>query len=68
MIEWARSSWETLRPFGTLGGVYLNFAGLEDDAGDADDAAVYGPGARRLAAVRAAYDPDALFEAAARRP
>jgi FAD/FMN-containing dehydrogenase len=67
MIEWARSSWETLRPFGT-GGVYLNFAGLEDDAGDADDAAVYGTGARRLAAVRAAYDPDALFEATARRP
>ena len=67
MVGWARSSWAALRPFGT-GGVYVNFAGLEDDTDDADDAAVYGPGARRLDAVRAAYDPGALFDVTARRP
>lgn len=63
LTGWVRSSWDVLRPFAT-GGVYVNFAGLDGDSGRE---AVYGPSARRLDDVRAAYDPEGLFEAAARR-
>jgi FAD/FMN-containing dehydrogenase len=63
MIGWARSVWQGVRPFAT-GGVYVNFAGLGEDA---DRDAVYGPGAQRLDFVRAAYDPEGMFDAAARR-
>jgi FAD/FMN-containing dehydrogenase len=63
MVGWARRSWAALRPFAT-GGVYVNFSG----AGETDPAAVYGSSAGRLDRVRAAYDPDGLFAAAARRP
>ena len=63
MIGWARSAWTVMRPFAT-GGVYVNFAGLGDEA---DRDAAYGPGIRRLDRVRAAYDPDGLFDAAAHR-
>ena len=62
---WARSTWEALRPHAT-GGVYLTFAGLGDEAGLAD--ATHGAHASRLEAVRQAYDPEGVFEAAARRP
>jgi FAD/FMN-containing dehydrogenase len=63
MIGWARSVWQGMRPFAT-GGVYLNFAGL---GGDSDREAVYGPGAQRLDRVRAAYDPEGVFDRAAHR-
>lgn len=63
-IGWARSSWEVMRPFAT-GGVYVNFAGLGEEA---DPGAVYGPSVERLDSIRAAYDPDGLFAAAAQRP
>ena len=65
-IGWARATWEALRPYAT-GGVYLNFSGLADEADELRDA-VYGASAGRLAEVRAAYDPDGLLDAAARRP
>jgi hypothetical protein len=65
-IGWARHSWDALRPFAT-GGVYVNFSGLDDEAADLR-AAVYGASAQRLAAVRAARDPEALFADAAARP
>jgi hypothetical protein len=29
-IDWARSTWQAMRPF-SKGGVYMNFAGLADD-------------------------------------
>jgi FAD/FMN-containing dehydrogenase len=64
-IAWARSTWHALEPFAT-GGVYLNFAGLGDD-GDLRAAALGGNEAR-LDEIRAAYDPEGLFDAAARRP
>ncbi|TWF75886.1 FAD/FMN-containing dehydrogenase [Pseudonocardia hierapolitana] len=63
-IGWARSSWGALREFAT-GGVYVNFAGLDEDS--ARDA-VFGESAARLDEIQAAYDPDGLFAAAARRP
>ncbi len=64
MIAWARSSWAAMRPFAT-GGVYLNFAGLADDA---DRTAFYGSSTPRLDQVRAAYDPDGLLASAAGTP
>lgn len=62
-IGWARGSWDALRPLAT-GGVYVNFAGLGEEGGRD---AVFGPSVERLDAVQAAYDPDGLFAAAARR-
>lgn len=62
MVGWARDAWTAFRPFAT-GGVYVNFAGFGDEAdvGLADTIGVGG----RFAEVRAAYDPDGLFAAAA---
>jgi FAD/FMN-containing dehydrogenase len=65
-IGWARGAWDAIRPFAG-GGVYINFSGLGDEA-DALRDSVYGHSQRRLDAVRATYDPDGLFAAAARRP
>jgi FAD/FMN-containing dehydrogenase len=63
-IAWARSTWDALAPHAT-GGVYLNFAGFGEE--DGVHAAALGASAQRLEQVREAYDPDGLFELAARR-
>jgi FAD/FMN-containing dehydrogenase len=63
-IGWARSSWDAVAPFST-GGVYINFAGLGDEAGRD---AVFGPADEPLRRVQRAYDPDGVFSAAAARP
>jgi hypothetical protein len=55
-----------MRPFAT-GGVYVNFAGLSDDA-DQLTAALYGPHQERLDRIRTAYDSEGVFASAARRP
>ena len=55
-----------MRPFAT-GGVYVNFAGLSDDA-DHLTAALYGPHQERLDRIRAPYDSEGVFASAARRP
>lgn len=65
-IGWSRGAWDALRPFAT-GGMYVNFSGLGDEVDSAPDA-VFGASQERLAQVRATYDPDGLFAAAARRP
>jgi FAD/FMN-containing dehydrogenase len=65
-IGWARGTWDALTPYAS-GGVYINFSGLGDEA-DGLRGAVFGSSQARLAEVRAAYDPDGLFEAASRRP
>ena len=64
-IAWARSTWAALCPHAT-GGIYLNFAGLGDEDGLRE--AVLGTNAQGVEAIRRGYDPDGLFEAAARRP
>jgi FAD/FMN-containing dehydrogenase len=64
-VGWSRQAWDRLVPFST-GGVYVNFSGLDDDTDDLHDAA-FGTSQRRLEEVRRRYDPDGLFEAAARR-
>lgn len=63
-IGWARRSWDAMAPFGT-GGVYVNFAGLDAET---DRGALFGAGTQRLDRVCAAYDPDGVFAAVARRP
>ncbi|MGH9243077.1 MAG: FAD-binding oxidoreductase [Acidimicrobiales bacterium] len=63
-VDWVRSTWERVAPFAT-GGVYLNFAGLGDEADL--DATALGYNHRRLADIRHAYDPDGVFAAAAQR-
>jgi FAD/FMN-containing dehydrogenase len=65
-IAWSKGAWDAMRPFST-GGVYVNFSGLGDEADDLRSS-VFGESQQRLAAIRAAHDPDGLFTAAARRP
>jgi FAD/FMN-containing dehydrogenase len=59
-IAWVRSAWEAVAQFGT-GGVYLNFTGLADELTSAGVDSAYGRNLKRLAEVKAAYDPDNLF-------
>jgi len=66
ILDWGRSTWTAMRPHAN-GGVYLNFSGLADEAEAVRDAA-YGASAGRLDAIRRRYDPDGVFELAARRP
>ncbi len=63
-IGWARSTWDALKPFST-GGVYINFAGFDDDA---EGHTLHGRNQERLDRIRRDYDPDGLFETAALRP
>jgi FAD/FMN-containing dehydrogenase len=65
-VAWARDLWDALEPHAN-GGVYVNFAGLEDDGASVRDR-TFRSSQRRLAEVRAAYDPEGLFAGAARRP
>lgn len=63
-IGWGRASWDAMAPFST-GGVYINFAGLGDEA---DRAAVFGSAAGHLHRIQMSYDPDGIFAVAADRP
>jgi FAD/FMN-containing dehydrogenase len=63
-IGWVRSLWTALEPV-SAGGVYINFAGFDDEP-DVDAADILGNDAR-LAEVRATYDPDGLFATAGTR-
>jgi FAD/FMN-containing dehydrogenase len=63
-IAWARSTWDALRPHST-GGIYLNFAGLGEDG---VRRAALGSSEDRLDPIRRVYDPEGLFETAARQP
>jgi FAD/FMN-containing dehydrogenase len=56
-IQWARRAWSLLRRFST-GGVYVN--GVAD--GDTDEIhSAYGANYKRLASLKAEYDPANLF-------
>jgi FAD binding domain/Berberine and berberine like len=59
-VAWIRSTWEEIGRFGT-GAVYLNFTGLADEAPDAGVDSAFGRNLRRLAEVKAKYDPDNFF-------
>jgi FAD/FMN-containing dehydrogenase len=60
-IAWVREAWSDIAgKFGT-GGTYLNFSGREDEpAGAGVDEALAG-NLRRLAEIKATYDPDNFF-------
>jgi len=57
LIDWARSYYDALHPFGA-GGAYLNFM---MDEGDERIRATYRGNYQRLAAVKAKYDPTNFF-------
>ena len=58
-IAWARNYWSEVRPFST-GGTYVNFL-TEDEPAERVRAAYGDVIYRRLAQVKAKYDPDNLF-------
>ena len=60
VVAWVRAHWAKIREFGT-GAVYLNFTGLADEPLDAGVDSAFGSNLRRLAEVKAKYDPDNLF-------
>jgi FAD/FMN-containing dehydrogenase len=64
LVGWARDAFTSFTPF-SAGGVYVNFAGFEGET-DVSGADMFGNEAR-LAGIRATYDPDGLFAAAAGR-
>lgn len=66
VVGWARETWATMRRYAT-GGVYLNFAGFEDED-DVGTQQTLGPNSQRLQRVLDTYDPTGLFAPAAQRP
>jgi hypothetical protein len=60
MVGWVRSASEAVARFGT-GGIYLNFTGLADEPRGAGVDSAYGRNLKRLAEIKAAYDPANLF-------
>ena len=59
-VAWVRSAWEEISRYGN-GDVYLNFTGLSGEAASAGVDSAYGRNLRRLAEVKAIYDPDNFF-------
>ena len=59
-VAWVRSGWSRIAEFGN-GSTYLNFTGLADEATDTGVDSALGRNLRRLAEVKAAYDPDNFF-------
>lgn len=59
-MQWTRDFWTAVQPFST-GGVYMNFLGY-DEQDDSRIQAAYGAECyKRLAALKAQYDPDNMF-------
>lgn len=57
-VEWARAAWNDMRSFST-GGTYLNFL-TEEEGHDRTEAAL-GRGLKRLAEIKAKWDPGNVF-------
>jgi len=57
-IGWARELFDKMAPFAT-GGVYVNF--MPEDESQRVSAGAYGPNYKRLAELKAKYDPNNLF-------
>ena len=55
--DWTVGYWEAVHPYAT-GGAYVNFM---MDEGQERVEATYGENYRRLATIKAKYDPDNLF-------
>jgi Berberine and berberine like len=59
-VAWVRSAWKDIGEFGT-GAVYLNFTGLAEETQSAGVDSAFGRNLRRLAEIKAKYDPDNFF-------
>jgi FAD/FMN-containing dehydrogenase len=59
-VAWVRGVFDDVGKFGT-GGVYLNFTGLADEAPEAGVDTAFGRNLKRLAEIKAKYDPDNFF-------
>ena len=59
-IQWVRTVWQALVPYGT-GGVYASNVGSEADEGVAGLRAAYGVNYERLRVVKQQYDPSNFF-------
>jgi FAD/FMN-containing dehydrogenase len=59
-IAWVRDTWSQIGKFGT-GSTYLNFTGRADQRTDSGIDDAFGRNLRRLAQVKATYDPDNFF-------
>jgi FAD/FMN-containing dehydrogenase len=57
-VRWVRDTWTRIRPF-SAGGLYVNEIGADEPADRVQQA--YGPNYRRLAMIKAQYDPENLF-------
>ena len=64
-VDWARQGWELMRPVAS-GGVYVNELGLDEN--DDRIRSAYGTNYRRLAQLKAKYDPENLFRLNANIP
>ncbi len=60
VISWVRDSWAEVHALGT-GSVYLNFTGVEGEGVDAGVDSAFGRNLKRLAEIKAKYDPDNFF-------
>ena len=59
-IQWVRTLWEALVPYGT-GGTYVSNVGSEADEGAAGLQAAYGANYKRLVELKQKYDPSNFF-------
>jgi FAD/FMN-containing dehydrogenase len=59
-IQWVRTVWQALVPYGT-GGVYAGNVGSEADEGTDGLRAAYGGNYERLRVVKQQYDPNNFF-------
>jgi FAD/FMN-containing dehydrogenase len=60
-VAWVRGAWSEIAEYGT-GEVYLNFTGLANEAAQAGVDSAFGRNLRRLAEVKAEYDPNNFFQ------
>jgi FAD/FMN-containing dehydrogenase len=60
IVGWVRDTWADIGRHGN-GAVYLNFTGLSDEAPSAGVDSAFGRNLRRLAEIKAVYDPDNFF-------
>ncbi|MCE0768202.1 FAD-binding oxidoreductase [Pseudonocardia kujensis] len=60
-VAWCRSAFEEMTKYGN-GRVFLNFTGLQDEPLQAGTDTAYGRNLRRLGRIKAALDPDNVFQ------
>jgi FAD/FMN-containing dehydrogenase len=60
VIAWVRQAWTDMSEFGT-GTPYLNFTGIADEAASVGVDSAFGQNLKRLAEIKAKYDPDNFF-------